>query len=401
MEYVQMTLDDWVNMKQKLKEELLGVTQSFVRIGYALRQIDDQKLYERDGYKSVAEFAEKEYGLSHTTTSRFMSINKEYSIDGYSERLRPEFSGLGRSQLEEMLKLPEEDRAMIQPETSREDIRDLKRFNKTAPAAGEADSIRELARKFFEDNLEILSDIRKAGFPGADAGALVEIVNPAGNRSYKKGLYFLMMYENRVAVKKFGQTPRDMTWEEFFRLAAEVTEDLEGPQEAEEDGDEPATHGPEEETGHLEDEQKKGPAGQQAGEREEPAGQQAGETEEGKEEAGQQAETAEIQKESPVAPAQKAEEIQKEARPESEMGKAIDGIEKGAFNQAMNQPEVIEKPFGTRKNYIDTLTAYGTADYLARAWKEEPKFREALEDTERLYDWLKEEVDDKGRSLEE
>ena len=45
MEYVQMTLDDWVNMKQKLKEELLGVTQSFVRIGYALRQIDDQKLY--------------------------------------------------------------------------------------------------------------------------------------------------------------------------------------------------------------------------------------------------------------------------------------------------------------------------------------------------------------------
>ena len=163
MEYVQMTLDDWVNMKQKLKEELLGVTQSFVRIGYALRQIDDQKLYERDGYKSVAEFAEKEYGLSHTTTSRFMSINKEYSIDGYSERLRPEFSGLGRSQLEEMLKLPEEDRAMIQPETSREDIRDLKRFNRTAPAAGEADSIRELARKFFEDNLEILSDSRLPG----------------------------------------------------------------------------------------------------------------------------------------------------------------------------------------------------------------------------------------------
>ena len=51
MEYVQMTLDDWVQMKQKLKQELLGVKQSFVRIGYALRQIDDQKLYEQDGYK--------------------------------------------------------------------------------------------------------------------------------------------------------------------------------------------------------------------------------------------------------------------------------------------------------------------------------------------------------------
>lgn len=81
MEYVQMTLDDWVQMKQKLKQELLGVKQSFVRIGYALRQIDDQKLYEQDGYKSIAEFAQAEYGLGPSITSRFMSINREYSID--------------------------------------------------------------------------------------------------------------------------------------------------------------------------------------------------------------------------------------------------------------------------------------------------------------------------------
>lgn len=90
MEYVQMTLDDWVQMKQKLKQELLGVKQSFVRIGYALRQIDDQKLYEQDGYKSIAEFAQAEYGLGPSITSRFMSVNREYSIDGYSEQLRPE-----------------------------------------------------------------------------------------------------------------------------------------------------------------------------------------------------------------------------------------------------------------------------------------------------------------------
>ena len=77
MEYVQMTLNDWIEIKQKLKQELLGVKQSFVRIGYALRQIDDQKLYERDGYKSVAEFAKAEYGLEPSTTSRFMSINRE------------------------------------------------------------------------------------------------------------------------------------------------------------------------------------------------------------------------------------------------------------------------------------------------------------------------------------
>ena len=33
MEYVQMTLNDWVEMKRKLRQELQGVKQSFVRIG--------------------------------------------------------------------------------------------------------------------------------------------------------------------------------------------------------------------------------------------------------------------------------------------------------------------------------------------------------------------------------
>lgn len=401
MEYVQMTLDDWVNMKQKLKEELLGVTQSFVRIGYALRQIDDQKLYERDGYKSVAEFAEKEYGLSHTTTSRFMSINKEYSIDGYSERLRPEFSGLGRSQLEEMLKLPEEDRAMIQPETSREDIRDLKRFNKTAPAAGEADDIRELIRKFFEDNTVILSEIRKAGFPGADVGTLAEIVNPAGNRSYKKGFYFLMMYENRVAVKKFGQDPKDMDWKEFFQIAAEVTAEIEetgeppaSGEEPEDSGDQRDISGREEETGRQEE----------APTEERPAGQQAeGQSQDGPgvEETVEEKtpETAETQKASPVAPAQKEADIQEKQEPMSE--KEMHSETEETFDRAMNLPEIIEKPFGTRKDYLDSLTEYGAAEYLSRIWKEDADFRQAIESTVSLESWLKEEVDDRGIRLEE
>ena len=225
MEYVQMTLDDWVQMKQKLKQELLGVKQSFVRIGYALRQIDDQKLYEQDGYKSIAEFAQAEYGLGPSITSRFMSINREYSIDGYSEQLRPEYAELGRSQLEEMLKLPDTDRQMIQPETSREDIRELKRFNKTEPAAGVADDISQLVEKFYQDNELILNAVYGEEFDEQTINKFIEIVNPAGNRSYKKGLYFMMMYENRVTFKKFGDTPKDMTWWEFYQLTREIFDD--------------------------------------------------------------------------------------------------------------------------------------------------------------------------------
>lgn len=225
-EYTQMTLTEWVDMKQKLRQELLGVKQSFVRIGYALRKIDDQRLYEQDGYKSIAEFAKAEYGLENSTVSRFMSINREYSIDGYSERLRPEYLELGRSQLEEMLKLPDSDRQMIRPETPRDDIRELKRFNKEEPAAGEADNFRQLLIWFYQDNPEALQAVIREAEQGFTDKRLAELVNPSGNRSYRKGVFFLMMYEDKIAVKKFGSTPYDMTWGKFRWMTLELLEEL-------------------------------------------------------------------------------------------------------------------------------------------------------------------------------
>lgn len=222
MGYVQMTLDDWIEIKQRLKLELQGVKQSFVRIGYMLRKIDDQKAYESDGYKTVTEFAKAEYGLEASTVSRFMSINREYSVGGYSETLRPEFADLGRSQLEEMLKLPEGDRQMIQPETPREDIRELKRFNKTEPEAGVADDLRQLAENFYKDNPGILNEVFAGEERGQTVKQFAQAVNPGGNRSYRKGMFFLMMYENRITVKKFGESPRDLSWQEFYQITLDI-----------------------------------------------------------------------------------------------------------------------------------------------------------------------------------
>lgn len=228
MEYVQMTLNDWVEMKQKLRRELLGIKQSFVRIGFMLRQIEEQKLYENDGYKSIAEFAKAELGLEASTTSRFISINREYSADGYSEILSPEYAELGRSQLEEMLKLPEEDRCMVQPETSRQDIRDLKKFNKADPETGVADDLREVIENFYKDNEEILNAVfseKDLGTEKENIKSLAEIINPSGNRSYKKGLFFLIMYEDKIAVKKFGASPQEITWEEFIGVTVDIFRD--------------------------------------------------------------------------------------------------------------------------------------------------------------------------------
>lgn len=234
MEYVQMTLDDWVNMKNELKQDIMsakdkinGLKKDFVRIGFKLRQIEDGKLYEKDGYKSTAEFAKAECELSGSDVTRFMQINKRYSVDGYSKELRPEFLKYGKSKLADMLALPDTDLQMIEPAASRETIRELGRFNKAEPAAGVADDIHQLIEKFYQDNPDILNK----AFSETDIleeqniKRFVEIVNPAGNRSYKKGLFFLMMYENRVAVKKFGDTPQDMTWREFYQITMDIFED--------------------------------------------------------------------------------------------------------------------------------------------------------------------------------
>lgn len=235
MEYTQITLNDWMEMKQKLKQELLGVKQSFVRIGYALRKIDDAKLYGQDGYKSVAEFAKAEYGLEGSTVSRFMSINREYSIDGYSERLKPEYADFNRSQLEEMLKLPEADREMVTPDTARKEIRDIKKFNQAEPQKGIADDVTDLIRHFGEDNADTLKKLYQCGIADNlydNINRLVEIVNPGGSRSYRKGLFFLMFHEDCLKYKKYGQTPQRMEYREFFERIMDVFGDeSENPEE--------------------------------------------------------------------------------------------------------------------------------------------------------------------------
>ena len=85
MEYKQITLTEWLDIKKKLKEgissardKINGLKKDFVKIGYLLRKIDDNELYKQDGYKSIAEFAKAECGLSPSDTTRFIQIYKKY-----------------------------------------------------------------------------------------------------------------------------------------------------------------------------------------------------------------------------------------------------------------------------------------------------------------------------------
>lgn len=333
MEYTQITLNDWMEMKQKLKQELLGVKQSFVRIGYALRKIDDTKLYEQDGYKSVAEFAKAEYGLEGSTVSRFMSINREYSVDGYSERLKPEYADFNRSQLEEMLKLPESDREMITPDTARKEIRDIKKFNQMEPQEGVADDVTDLIRHFGEDNADTLRKLYQCGIADNlydNINRLVEIVNPGGSRSYRKGLFFLMFHEDCLKYKKYGQTPQRMEYREFFERILDVFGDE--PEEKEEEvtevEHERTDNEPEREVEELAAE----PQREGGTEREDP---ESGEHEQERTE--RPAPAVEEQEKTVISPAKKTEEKAEETVPE-----IIENVAEIAASVPENKENVIE-----------------------------------------------------------
>lgn len=245
MEYKQITLTEWLDIKKKLKEgissardKINGLKKDFVKIGYLLRQIDDNELYKQDGYKTIAEFAKAECGLSPSDTTRFIQINKKYSVGGNSEELRPEFLEYGQSKLAAMLTLPDSDLTMINPQTSREDIRELNRFNKSAPEQGGENDIEDLVKEFYETT-DLAS---KAAAIQNNPRALCELIAPSGSRSFRKGIWFIMFHENKINIKKYAGVAKEMSWEEFASISARVLEKIQSEQ-AEQEGN---TNGPDE-----------------------------------------------------------------------------------------------------------------------------------------------------------
>ena len=225
-----MTLAEWLDIKQKLKQnissakdKLNGLKKDFVRIGYLLRKIDDNELYKQDGYKSIAEFAKAECGLSPSDTTRFIQINKKYSIGGNSEELRPEFLEYGQSKLAAMLALPDADLNMITPQTSREDIRELNRFNKSDPEQGADDDIEQLIKDFYISQ-EL---VRKAVTVKDNPKALRELIAPSGSRSFRKGIWFILFHENKINIKKYSGVAKEISWEEFTAITAKILEKYE------------------------------------------------------------------------------------------------------------------------------------------------------------------------------
>ena len=106
---------DYREAKEIIRNKLQGMTQNFIGIGFYLRQIKESEGFRKDGYASVYEFAEDQYGIKRSTAIRWMQMNEKFSQGGYSPFLDSGYKDFGKSQLQEMLYLDSEQLEEVTP----------------------------------------------------------------------------------------------------------------------------------------------------------------------------------------------------------------------------------------------------------------------------------------------
>ena len=117
---------DYREAKEIIRNKLQGMTQNFIGIGFYLRQIKESEGFRKDGYASVYEFAEDQYGIKRSTAIRWMQMNEKFSQGGYSPFLDSGYKDFGKSQLQEMLYLDSEQLEEVTPEMTVREIREIR-----------------------------------------------------------------------------------------------------------------------------------------------------------------------------------------------------------------------------------------------------------------------------------
>ncbi len=228
----QITIDEWMQWKEDIREKLKETAENFVYIGYRLKQIRDSGMY--GGAADIFEFARSEYGLGKSTVSRFIAINEKFSEGGNSLELRAPYRTIGSSKLSEMLTLTDEECSLITEKTTVSQIRELKNFGRQAQEDEDGDSgkgerqswtpLQKCIIEFFRGKKEML-DTAMGQIARNDNKGAAETVNPGGNTTFKKGIIFLFLYEYKdgVKYKTFGSEDITvMSWDDFVLEICEV-----------------------------------------------------------------------------------------------------------------------------------------------------------------------------------
>lgn len=189
------------DFKAELDHEMHRAAQGFVRIGYLLRKARDTDILIDSPYKNVLEFAEKEYGLDKSQTSRFIAINERFGDPEDPEQLAEQYRPFGVKKLNMMLILPDSLNEELTDDYTAAEIAEIKaevtEEQKITPLevmAEEQDhtDLSMLARvlyKIGEDDPGLMMELMEADYlrtivDGMHQDTLLEILAPAGQKMY-------------------------------------------------------------------------------------------------------------------------------------------------------------------------------------------------------------------------
>lgn len=239
-DYYQMTISDWLASKtEEIRQELGKTAQSFVAIGYKLKEVRDSgNLAEGE---TIADYAQREFGLSASTTSRFIAINEKFG-DGLE--LKSEYLKFGSGKLQEMLALSDADCELINHNHTVSQIREVKRFEAEKHDDVPSEPVQRHGAfekciiDYFKDKKKLLTEICEAEYNETDDYKRVaDLISPNGSATHKKGIVLMFMYQfdEGIKYKIFGeQSARQMSYIEFINTIRDIYSCEEGvnPHEA-------------------------------------------------------------------------------------------------------------------------------------------------------------------------
>ncbi len=239
-DYYQMTISDWLASKtEEIRQELGKTAQSFVAIGYKLKEVRDSgNLAEGE---TIADYAQREFGLSASTTSRFIAINEKF---GNGLELKSEYLKFGSGKLQEMLALTDADCELINHNHTVSQIREVKRFEAEKHDDVPSEPVQQHGAfekciiDYFKDKKKLLTEICEAEYLETDDYKRVaDLISPNGSATHKKGIVLMFMYQfdEGIKYKIFGeQSARQMSYIEFINTIRDIYSCEEGvnPHEA-------------------------------------------------------------------------------------------------------------------------------------------------------------------------
>ena len=420
---------------EKIRTGAMTMAQGAIELGYQLKVARDTGILQDSGYSTMTEFARAEYGIRSDETGRYIKLNDKYSENGYSRRIKDQYTGIGKTILVDMLQLPDLIRDEITQKFTREDVRSLndeldeeKAITDLEVMMEEKDQVQEELPSILEkttyqlgkDNPWIYADLFETLYTGD--GEIAEILAPDEEKIYSlripgtgRILLSLKVSEQEVKIINVRSQEKEMfSWQQLEAAFRRIMDYAGTPEESWEKqyGEEfpKKVKGEPEET----KQNKKSPKVQKAKKAtkenvEKPVNDGGRSQETALDE--KTASVIENSKINPDFPSQDVNPKKKEKSQETAPEEQIPGqdsilnheeympkpVTENPQIAPAQQHEVVDKPI-RRKEYLDSLTEYGAADYIARAFKGFGNITfSQLQNTNFWLRWMDTQVDHLGR----